>query len=330
LGKIVFAALLTFAATFAHAAEERRLFLVVFDLAFTQKSALLTMRAAMARHVLHENPGELFAIATYSSGGAVELVTPFLFDAAALQRGLARLTATSSSDPLGLVLTDSERSASINWQDLPRPVARKITKSASVAHQLEALAATAERIAPLGGSRHVLLLSGGFPRADRNAIEELAKRFAASQVVLDVIELGNAQTSALPQLASATGGVYVRATNNLEHTLTTLFEKTPRTSAPAAASTDPLALADVVANEIETQGPLPDVETEGELLRVGSPVEGEVWIYAYSLNDVAMKFHRVAMKAGQTIEQTLPDEVAYVRVLLVSGDRQLGLIVLER
>lgn len=328
--RVILGVLLVCGAAFAQAADDRRLFVVVFDLAFSEKADLLNIRGGLARWVLNENPNELFAVATYSTKG-VELATPFFWDAPSLQRGLARLTPTASKDPLGLVLTEQERLPPSNWSEFSRRLMFGAGRTASVSQQLDALGALATRLAPLEGSKHVVLVSGGFPRAKRYGIEEMRKRYAAAHVVLDTIELGNSNAeTTLSELASETGGVHVRATNDVDQTLATLFETASHESTPGAASTDPLVLADMFVSERDSSGPEPELEAIEETLRITTPVAGELWIYHYSANQVAIAFQRETMKAGQTIELQLKPEIATVKALLAASDGALGLSVIDR
>ncbi|HEX2832300.1 MAG TPA: hypothetical protein VHW00_04755 [Thermoanaerobaculia bacterium] len=327
--RVILGIILTLGVTFAQAADDRRLFVVVFDLVSSEKADLLTVRGGLARWVLNENPNELFAIATYSTNG-VELATPFFWDAPSLQRGLARLTPTASKDPLGLVLTEQERLPPSNWSDFSRRVTLNMRRTGSASHQLDALGKLATRLAPLQGSKHVVLVSGGFDRAKRFGIDELRKRFAAAHVVLDTIELGNSPGTTLATLASESGGLHVRAANDVDETLVQFFENASRESAPGAPSTDPLVLADMFVSERESSGPEPELEAIEETLRITAPAAGELWIYHYSANQVAMAFQRQTVTAGQSIELQLKPEIATVKALLVASDGALGLAVIDR
>lgn len=162
--------------------RERRLFLLLFDLAFARIQALPREQQAAAALVASAPPSDLFAVATYSTRGGVQFATPFTQDRVALARAIATLDATRSGDPLSIVITPGERTALI---DREAPIDRDVWPRTSLADhltgtamrelwlapalrnaedQLLELTDLAGRLNSLQGQKHVVLLSEGFDR----------------------------------------------------------------------------------------------------------------------------------------------------------------------
>jgi VWFA-related protein len=170
--------------------RERRLFVLLFDVAFSDPHAIgRAQRAAL--ELIGRSPGnDLFAIATYSSRRGVWFSTPFTADRIALARGVASLSASSSGDPLAIVLTRSEREAVGQWaMGAPErgdyffthdPVIGKLMGDAlrdvwtapvqrAVEDQVLDFTDLAARLAVLQGQKHVVVLSEGPDPAPKSA-----------------------------------------------------------------------------------------------------------------------------------------------------------------
>jgi VWFA-related protein len=163
--------------------RERRLFVLMFDLAFTQPPSIGRAQRAAAAVIAQASPNDLFAIATFSSRKGVWFTTPFTSDRIALARGISSLSMSESGDPLAIVLTPTERLALANWS-LAAPdltdsffsnngVLNRIAGEAmrdmlasqlrrAIEHQILDLKELSARLATLQGQKHVVLLSEGF------------------------------------------------------------------------------------------------------------------------------------------------------------------------
>jgi VWFA-related protein len=165
--------------------RERRLFLLIFDLAFSPPFALGRAQRAAGELIARSPSEDLFAIATYSSSKGVWFATPFTSDRVALARGIASLSTSRSGDPLSIVMTASERAALDDWVRLTpdrgealirEGLLDRMASSAvqdmyqmqlrrAVEDQVLSLKDLAGRLAALQGQKHVVVLSEGFDGA---------------------------------------------------------------------------------------------------------------------------------------------------------------------
>lgn len=150
--------------------RERRLFLLLFDIAFTHPHSLLRAQRAAAEAMAKAGPADYFAVATYSARRGVRFAVPFTRDHAALTRAVASLSESGSGDPLSIVMTSAERETFGEWSaavsdrvdgETLRDMTRARTIRAAEEQVLD-LGDLAERLAPLDGEKHVVLLSEGF------------------------------------------------------------------------------------------------------------------------------------------------------------------------
>jgi VWFA-related protein len=160
--------------------RERRLFLLVFDAAFSRPHALVRAQKAAARLIASAPESDLFAIAMFTSGHGVQFAAPFSADRAALQRAVASLTVSKSGDPLAIVMTESERTASeslsgeradayltamggggrMATEFLREMALVQIRRRAE--DQIQVLDGLSRRLASLEGQKHVVLMTEGF------------------------------------------------------------------------------------------------------------------------------------------------------------------------
>jgi VWFA-related protein len=176
--------------------RERRLFLLMFDVVFSDPHAITRAQRAAAQLIARAPASDLFAIATYSSRRGVWFSTPFTANRIALGRGIASLTASSSGDPLSIVLTRNEREAFGEWATLAAergdfffsrdPVISRLTGDAmrdvwsmpfqrTMEDQVLDFTDLADRLAILQGQKHVILLSEGFDPAPRTSAADVKK-----------------------------------------------------------------------------------------------------------------------------------------------------------
>lgn len=159
--------------------RERRLFLLLFDVAATMPHAIVRAQKAAATLVSGAPAGDYFAIATYSGRRGVEFASAFTSDRTALLKAIAQLDARDDGDPLRLVVTPSDREAIEAFEHpqlvesrdpfdvesrfaatVPRELLDAPAKRA-VEHQLLSLAQLGDRLAQLDGRKHVIFLSQG-------------------------------------------------------------------------------------------------------------------------------------------------------------------------
>jgi len=159
--------------------RDRRLFLLLFDVAFTHPHSVPRAQAAASKLIANAEPGDYFAVATYSTRRGVWFAVPFTRDREALGRAIANLNAPRSGDPLAIVMTASERASFDNWEmdthssgdpsnaasriagDTMRDLAfaRTLRAAEDQAEDLEALSV---RMAALEGEKHVVVMSEGY------------------------------------------------------------------------------------------------------------------------------------------------------------------------
>ena len=170
----------------------RRLFLLIFDLAFTPPFGLGRAQRAAGELIARSPADDLFAIATYSSSKGVWFATPFTSDRVALARGVASLSTSRSGDPLSIVMTATERASMNEWTGFTPDRGEELIRGGgldrlaggaiqdmyqmqlrrAVEDQILSLKDVAARLAALQGQKHVVLLSEGFDSdvPDRGAL----------------------------------------------------------------------------------------------------------------------------------------------------------------
>ena len=159
--------------------RERRLFLLLFDLAYNRPAALHRARAAAAQMVDRALPQDFFGVAISTSRGA-KFIIPFTHDRDVIRRALLKLSPSSAHDSLAISITDAERQSAEAWgsnmtgagrgkdeDSMPEimagfgPEERQRSKNMAQA-QLEDVAMIASRLGGLEGYKHVVLFSEGF------------------------------------------------------------------------------------------------------------------------------------------------------------------------
>lgn len=155
------------------APQQRRLYLLVFDLVFSTPNSIQRAQKAAAEYIDAAPPSDLFAVGAYSSRHGLQLAVPFTRDRVAVRRAISRLREGTGSDPLRLTLSAGERSAiaearglfdggiearggSLVLDNMIEPFRRVVID------QIESLGELATRMAPIEGQKHVVLLSSGF------------------------------------------------------------------------------------------------------------------------------------------------------------------------
>jgi len=164
--------------------RERRLFLIVFDAAFSRPHALVRAQTAASRLIASAPESDLFAVATFTSRAGVQFAAPFTSDRGALQRAIGSLTVSKSGDPLAIVVTPAERASIESFtndgsadradaylasvREVDRMSAAFISEMAMVQirrrarDQVEAFEELSQRLASLEGQKHVVVMTEGF------------------------------------------------------------------------------------------------------------------------------------------------------------------------
>ncbi|HUP62306.1 MAG TPA: VWA domain-containing protein [Thermoanaerobaculia bacterium] len=166
--------------------RERRMFLLLFDLAFSPPHMLGRTQRAAAELIARAPESDFFAVATFSSRRGVWFATPFTRDRVSLARAIGALSNTRSGDPLSIVMSAGERESLTRFMsDVPErseyfnmSIAQRISGEAlrdiwameslrAAENQVLDFNDLAKRLAVLQGQKHVVLLSGGFDAGSR-------------------------------------------------------------------------------------------------------------------------------------------------------------------
>lgn len=162
--------------------HERRLFLLVFDEAFSRPHSLVRAQKAAVQLIDRAPASDLFAVATFSSRRGIQFAMPFSSDRDAIQRAVAKLTTSKSGDPLAIMMTDQERAAVTSFSGSQGDRAESFLASMGserigsdfmremvlvqvrrrAQDQIAAFEQLSERMASLDGQKHIVLLSEGF------------------------------------------------------------------------------------------------------------------------------------------------------------------------
>jgi len=213
--------------------HRRRLVLLLFDIAASSTPVLVRAQSHAARVVEEAAPGDTFSIATLGRDG-VRFAVPFTKDRKAIQSSITTLAPSRVGDPFRLASLEIERVRSLvsgaeagigNFEDLwdkdgqglapgglgTSSAASNAADANAVAMRLQEeeiqqqtrgmtdeLGALAERLAPLPGIKHVVLLTerrrsdsgwmSGYLRASK-----MHERFKKAGVILDAVDIGFAR-----------------------------------------------------------------------------------------------------------------------------------------
>lgn len=238
--------------------RERRLFLLMFDLAFTKPLALDRARRAAVAMIEHAPPSDYFAVATFTPQHGAQFIVPFTNDHAVASHAALTLSASEAHDPLSLAVSPSERAALVapvvtvdtrpdddEFIDQPMILTQEalsigVTNASMpekrlIENQLDSFGAIASRLAALEGYKHVLVFSTGFntdlvysnayaPDARLvESLQKMVKAFHAAGAVIDTIDVGGDRmlgaNEGLAYYAQQTGGLFVQHENNFKTAL---------------------------------------------------------------------------------------------------------------
>lgn len=195
-------------------ARERRLYLLLFDVANSLPGFLARAQRAAHYAVDQSNPNtDFFAIATYMPNKGVQFASAFVSDRAAIQRAIQTLSISEARDPLAIALSPAERT---DWSTGARMESESLDqlKGSEANQQMLRQPATyriedllgnfsdlASRLARLEGQKHVLYLSTGFdavPATDDartvHFLNEMFESFRAAGVFLDAVDIAGVRS----------------------------------------------------------------------------------------------------------------------------------------
>jgi len=156
--------------------RQRRLYVLLFDLVYSTPKSLARARVAADGYVDRAGDADAFAVGTYTARQGIQLLVPFTRDRAPVRRAIQTLKeASTKDDPLHLALALVERAelAAPDRFAESESVQRLIDDSSirqlaldparrRIRDEIEDLGELADRLAPLEGNRHVVLLTSGF------------------------------------------------------------------------------------------------------------------------------------------------------------------------
>lgn len=249
--------------------SRRRLVVLLFDTMNSSTISIYRAREAARKYLVEAPAGDTFAVATVGSHG-VSFSAAFTNDRVAIQRALSTLRPSIAGDVFNLATSRGERTSmqssmemnfspsTAHWNSgVGLPVYFGSRSSALAAaldrkyKEIEAIGRTlleerfvgqlgrlAERLAPLQGIKHVVLLSqSAIPAEEREPyglISRMHERFRAAGVMLDAIDLRGLEAptrttrwkdpdpaSILYTYALDTGGMVI-ANAGVEHALRVL------------------------------------------------------------------------------------------------------------
>jgi VWFA-related protein len=165
--------------------RERRLYVLVFDLFYASPNSIHRAQRAAQELVRRAGYADVFAIATYSSYRGVDVLVPFTKDRVAVARAISSLRPASNADPLRLAAGPAEiqpieaafdRGELPAAAQLPRVAEEMLVdrQRLSAEDQMDALGLLAERLAPIEGQKHVVLLSEGYTPALLHGVEPVS------------------------------------------------------------------------------------------------------------------------------------------------------------
>lgn len=236
--------------------RDRRLFLLIFDCAFTRPEALDRARRAAVAMIDASTPADYFSVAKFTSKDGLQLLTSFTNDHVVAKNAALSLRSSSLHDPLAITISANEREhaefmAIVNNDTGGRadvdpveadPVIGQLFGAASadsakmpiirlIQDQVNDFSDVAKRLAPFEGYKHVIVMSEGFSPTTAYSestlmqdMQAMAKAFRATGAVVDSIDLGvstrdSFENDALRLMARETGGQFIQHENNLKTAL---------------------------------------------------------------------------------------------------------------
>jgi VWFA-related protein len=156
--------------------RQRRLYVLLFDLVYSTPKGLARARIAADGYVDRAGDADAFAVGTYTARQGIQLLVPFTRDRVPVRRAIQTLKeASTKDDPLHLALAPVDRAELVEPDRFAESEnVQRLIDDSSIAQlaldparrhirdQIEGLGELADRLAPLEGNRHVVLLTSGF------------------------------------------------------------------------------------------------------------------------------------------------------------------------
>ena len=199
--------------------DRRRLVVLLFDTTVTTYRLLHRAQDAALEFVNEAAEGDTFAVARLSKAGVI-FVVPFTSDRLVIRRAVKTLAPSRAGDAFSLATLPTERAmmadtalsqsldssdAFLNADNSQFPIPEASFQTMSMEREREVnerhrrddqstlaslLGDMADRLAPISGVKHVILLSDGSSGgADRGSVVLMHRRFRAAGVILDAVEL---------------------------------------------------------------------------------------------------------------------------------------------
>jgi VWFA-related protein len=233
-------------------AEQRRLFLLLFDMAFSSPERIHRAQRAAAALVKNSAPADAFAVATFTATHGLDILLQFTSDKEAilgtvetLRPKTVEIAARESTmdsheppivaflDPTGLSFAEAGSPPEIA-QELSKEPIRRLTELG-----IESLADLASALRKIEGfNKHVILLSEGFRGGTDGwlvpIIDKMYQTFQGANAFLHALDTAGLRPSqsarmvetgdGLRQLSMGTGGQWLHNSNDLAGALTSLSD----------------------------------------------------------------------------------------------------------
>jgi VWFA-related protein len=155
--------------------RQRRLYVLLFDLVYSTPKTIARAQVAADGYVERAGDSDYFAVGTYTSNHGIQLMVPFTRDRVAARHAIQTLAEPSTSDPLRLAIQSAERAETVTpdkfaesaqtEQFIEDSVAAQMVKDPLrrlISDEVQDLSDFADRLSPIEGNRHVVLLTAGF------------------------------------------------------------------------------------------------------------------------------------------------------------------------
>jgi VWFA-related protein len=233
-------------------AEQRRLFLLLFDMAFSSPERIHRAQRAAAALVKNSAPADAFAVATFTATHGLDILLQFTSDKEAilgtvetLRPKTVEIAARESTmdsheppivaflDPTGLSFAEAGSPPEIA-QELSKEPIRRLTELG-----IESLGDLASALRKIEGfNKHVILLSEGFRGGTDGwlvpIIDKMYQTFQGANAFLHALDTAGLRPSqsarmvetgdGLRQLSMGTGGQWLHNSNDLAGALTSLSD----------------------------------------------------------------------------------------------------------
>lgn len=241
----------------AGVAEQRRLFLLLFDMTFTSPERIIRGQRAATALVEQKAPADAFAVATFSRARGMELLMQFTTESEAILATVLTLRPRTAEVATQETVMEGREPAVVAFLDLPPQVepGRGVQGEGEIAQgtplSVELARAPIERLAELGVeglaemaealrkidgfNKHVILISEGLRTGGSSRmiplIEQMQRTFQQGNAFLHALDSAGLRHSfkagggdSLRELAVGTGGQWLHNTNDLAGSLISLSE----------------------------------------------------------------------------------------------------------